>query len=145
MKTLYIYLCCDDFLLYVMHEFPISVSHVITLITFKYSMILQKNSFKSDYPFFLCLYSAQLFLPPRVMLSKFWGSDLLVAQWQIMYHISTIPNLFCLCHAVQCLLLVILGHFVDYRSVAIVLYAWLSSVVYILASVCRYTPTWISN
>jgi len=32
-------------------------------------------------------------------------------------------HLFCLCHMVQCLLLVILGHFVDYRSVAIVLYA----------------------
>ena len=37
---LYIYLCCNDFLLYVIHEFPISVSHVITLITSKYSMIL---------------------------------------------------------------------------------------------------------
>ena len=39
---LYMYLCCDDFLLYVIHELPISVSHVITLITFKYSVILQK-------------------------------------------------------------------------------------------------------
>jgi len=39
---IYIYLCCDDFLLYVTHEIPISMSHVITLITSKYSMILQK-------------------------------------------------------------------------------------------------------
>jgi len=39
---LYMYLCYDDFLLYIMHEFPISVSHVITLITSKYSVILQK-------------------------------------------------------------------------------------------------------
>jgi len=39
---LYIYLCCDNFLLYVIHEFPISVSHVITLITSKYSVISQK-------------------------------------------------------------------------------------------------------
>ena len=31
------------------------------------------------------------------------------------------------------------------QSVAMVLCVWLSSVVYILASVCRYTPTWISN
>ena len=44
-------------------DFPISVSHVITLITSKYSMISQKKSSKSDYPFFLCLYLAQLFLP----------------------------------------------------------------------------------
>ena len=52
---------------------------------------------------------------------------------QIMYCILTVPNLFCLCHAVRCLLLVILGHSVDYRSVAMVLCAWLSSVVYILS------------
>ena len=39
----YIYICCDDFLLYVMHDFPISVSHVITLITSKYSVISQKK------------------------------------------------------------------------------------------------------
>jgi len=39
---LYMYLCYDDFLLYVTHEFSISVSHVITLITSKYSVILQK-------------------------------------------------------------------------------------------------------
>ena len=74
------------------------------------------------------------------MLSKFWGSDLLVAQWQIVYRIPTIPNLFCLCHVVQYLLLVILGHSIDYRLVTMVLCAWLSSVVYILASVYRYTP-----
>ena len=56
---IYIYLCCDDFLLYITCEFPISVSHVITLITSKYSMISQKkNLSKSDYPFFLCLYLA---------------------------------------------------------------------------------------
>ena len=35
----------------------------------------------------------------------------------------TVPDFSCLCHAVQCLLLVILGHSVDYRSVAIVLCA----------------------
>ena len=39
---LYIYLYCDDFLLYVTREFPISISHVITLITSKYSVISQK-------------------------------------------------------------------------------------------------------
>jgi len=39
---LYIYLCYDNFLLYVTREFPISVSHVITLITSKYSMISPK-------------------------------------------------------------------------------------------------------
>jgi len=39
---IYIYLCYNDFLLYIMHEFPISVSHVITLITSKYSVISQK-------------------------------------------------------------------------------------------------------
>jgi len=59
----YIYLCCDDFLLYITCEFPISVSHVITLITSKYSMISQKNSSKFDYSFSLCLYLARLFLP----------------------------------------------------------------------------------
>jgi len=39
---IYIYLCCDNFLLYVTREFPISISHVITLITSKYSVISQK-------------------------------------------------------------------------------------------------------
>jgi len=29
----------------------------------------------------------------RVMLSKFWGSDLLVAQWQIVYCIPIVPEL----------------------------------------------------
>jgi len=43
----YIYLYCDGFLLYVTHEFPISVSYVITLITSKYSIILQKNPLSS--------------------------------------------------------------------------------------------------
>jgi len=41
----------------------------------------------------------------RVVLSKFWGSVLLVAQWQIMYCTPTIPNFSCLYHAVQCLLI----------------------------------------
>jgi len=46
----------------------------------------------------------------RVMLSKFWGSVLLMAQWQIVYRTLTIPDFSCLCHVVRCLLLVILGH-----------------------------------
>jgi len=46
------------YIFYVTCGFPISVSHVITLITSKYSMISQKNLSKSDYPFFLCLYLA---------------------------------------------------------------------------------------
>jgi len=36
---IYIYLCCDDFPLYVTCEFSISVFHIVTLITAKYSMI----------------------------------------------------------------------------------------------------------
>ena len=40
---IYIYICYGNFLLYVMHEFPISVSYIITLITSKYSMISQKK------------------------------------------------------------------------------------------------------
>ena len=39
---IFLYLCYNGFLLYVMCEFPISVSHVITLITSEYSIILQK-------------------------------------------------------------------------------------------------------
>ena len=39
---LYIYICCDGFLLYITCEFPISISRVIFLITSKYSIILQK-------------------------------------------------------------------------------------------------------
>ena len=39
---LYIYICCDGFLFYITCEFPISISHVIFLITSKYSIILQK-------------------------------------------------------------------------------------------------------
>ena len=35
------------------------------------------------------------------MLSKFWGSVLLVAQWQIVYRTFTIPDFFCLCHACE--------------------------------------------
>ena len=44
------------------------------------------------------------------MLSKFWGSVLLMAQWQIVYRTPTIPNFSCLYHVVWCLLLVIPGH-----------------------------------
>jgi len=39
---LYICLCCDNFLLYITREFPISVSYVITLTISKYSMISRK-------------------------------------------------------------------------------------------------------
>jgi len=46
----------------------------------------------------------------RVTLSKFWGPDLLMAQWQIVYRVPIVPNFPCLCHAVRCLLLVVLGH-----------------------------------
>jgi len=46
----------------------------------------------------------------RIMLSKFWGSVLLMAQWQIMYRTPIVSDFFCLCYAVWCLLLVILGH-----------------------------------
>ena len=46
----------------------------------------------------------------RVVLSKFWGSILLMAQWQIMYCTPIISDFSCLCHVVQCLLLVVLEH-----------------------------------
>ena len=46
----------------------------------------------------------------RVVLSEFWESVLLMAQWQIVYHTPIIPDFSCLCHVVQCLLLVVLGH-----------------------------------
>jgi len=46
----------------------------------------------------------------RVVLSEFWGSVLLMAQWQIMYRTPIIPDSSCLCHVVRCLLLVVLGH-----------------------------------
>ena len=46
----------------------------------------------------------------RVVLSEFWGSVLLMAQWQIIYCTPIIPDFSCLCHAVWCLLLVVLGH-----------------------------------
>jgi len=63
---IYIYLCCDDFPLYVTCEFSISVFHINTLLTAKYSMILQKNLPSLIIPFFLCLYLARLFLFPTM-------------------------------------------------------------------------------
>ena len=46
----------------------------------------------------------------RVTLSKFCGSDLLMAQRQIMYCVPIIPDFSCPCHAVRCLLILVLGH-----------------------------------
>ena len=46
----------------------------------------------------------------RVVLSEFWGSVLLMAQWQIVYCTPIVPDSSCLCHMVWCLLLVVLGH-----------------------------------
>jgi len=67
---IYIYLCCDDFPLYVTCKLSISVFYIITLITAKYSVILQKNPPSSIIPFSLCLYLAQLFLPPTMKKKK---------------------------------------------------------------------------
>jgi len=46
----------------------------------------------------------------RVTLSKFWGSDLLMAQRQIVYCVPIVPDFSCLCHAVWCLLILVLEH-----------------------------------
>jgi len=49
-----------------MCEFSISVFHIVTLITAKYSVISQKNLPSPIIPFSLCLYLAQPFLPPTM-------------------------------------------------------------------------------
>ena len=46
----------------------------------------------------------------KVVLSEFWGSVLLMAQWQIVYRTPIVPDSSCLCHVVRCLLLVVLEH-----------------------------------
>ena len=73
----------------------------------------------------------------------FWNASecslTLVACWQIMYHIPTIPNSSCLCHVIQCLL-------IYFRTIVITDPAcmWLSMgsssiELYILAMCYRYT------
>ena len=75
----------------------------------------------------------------KMVLSQYWESVLLVAQWQYMYAFPSFLSSLCLCHVVQCLLFII-------RTLWLLIHVlmwwcmWSSSVeVYILASCRRYT------